>query len=78
MCDSFCMVLTAGPREANRLFLEPRRHLLSLGSKKPSWSRSLDLRVSRSQILQEGQRFGSGMKYGINARSELSLVAATG
>ena len=34
--------------------------------------------MSRSQILQEGQRFGSGMKYGINARSELSLVAATG
>lgn len=43
MCDSFCTVLTAGPREANRLFLEPRRHLLSLRSKKASWSRSLDL-----------------------------------
>lgn len=52
--------------------------MLSLGSKKAFWSRSLDLRVSRSQIPQEGQRFGSGMKYGINARSDLSLVAATG
>ena len=51
--------------------------MLSLGPKKAFWSRSLDSRVSRSQIPQEGQRFGSGMKYSLSARSDLSLVAAT-